>query len=86
MEPQTKVRFYVVAIHAEVNGRDFTYNVMQNVSIEPDETEEDVLNHGRETFIKGLAGNYGIAAEDVDIVYIDCLEITAEDLDPNSYG
>ena len=80
-----QVRFYVVAIRADVRGWDYTYSVMHNVSIEPDETEEDVLKYGSELFIEALAEDYGISADAVDIIYIDCLEITAKDLDPESY-
>lgn len=80
-----QVRFYVVAIRADVRGWDDTYSVMHNVSIEPDETEEDILKYASELFIKGLAENYDISADAVDIIYIDCLEITAKDLDPESY-
>ena len=85
MEPQTQVRFYVVAIRVDVRGWDYTYSVMHNVSIEPDETEEDVLKYASELVIEALAEDYGISADAVDIVYIDCLEITAKDLDPESY-
>ena len=85
MKTQTQVKFYVVAIHADVRGKDFTYNVMQNVSIEPNETEEDVLKYGRESFIESLIENYDIDADDIDIIYIDCLQITTENLDPDTY-
>ena len=93
MEP--KNRIYVVAVYAEIRNSEDTYNNIYTVLLdEPDETEQDAINMGRMLFVADVLrdskldvmGETVISKDDIRICYIGCREITAEDLDPNSYG
>jgi hypothetical protein len=95
METQPKNRIYVVAVYAEIRNSEDTYNNIYTVLLdEPDETEQDAINMGRILFVADVLRDsklekdreFPLDKDDIRICYIGCREITAEDLDPNSYG
>lgn len=91
MEPKNKI--YVVAVYAEIRNSEDTYNNIYTVLLdEPDETEQNAINMGRILFVADVlemnrqSVDLGLLdKDDIRICYIGCREITAEDLDPESY-